>query len=457
MTTVFLHRNDLRMEDNSGLARAGEDSAVPVYAIDPEFWEYYGHNRKAYILQNLRDLQERYRQRGSDIYIRHGHAQDVVQRALEEFGSSAVYYNKHYSPRQTRIESRIEELPVETQGFRDRVAVDPRDMEKEYGTMSQFYSEWKKHDKPRVRDEPGSLEQFTDRRFDPDTFDVEATAEMPPIGHSAAMDRWTDFRDNRLSSYMKKRDEVADPEGVSRIGFFLSNGVLGVREVLQDVLDIMDEAERSTVIRNAAKFRYEMAWREFMYQVLWHNPRTVEENYREFPNEIQWRDDSSEIEAWKRGETGVPFVDAGIRQMLSEGYMHNRTRQNVASFFTKHLMADWRKGEQHFREHLFDHDTANNVGGWQWSASTGTDSVPVRIFNPVKQGRKYDPGAEYIVRHVEELEPLNPEQIHSWVGMEEQEREELRRKYGIDYPSPVIDFHSRYHEGKEMFENAMES
>ncbi|PSH01742.1 MAG: deoxyribodipyrimidine photo-lyase, partial [Nanohaloarchaea archaeon SW_10_44_10] len=193
------------------------------------------------------------------------------------------------------------------------------------------------------------------------------------------------------------------------------------------------------------------AWREFFYQVLYFNPEAVSENYRDFENEIEWRNDPEELEAWKRGETGVPFVDAGMRQLNNTGYMHNRTRQNVASFLTKHLMIDWRKGARYFRKHLADHDVASNNGGWQWAASTGTDSVSIRIFNPVKQGREYDPDAEYIKRWVPELDGLKPESIHNWVEMPPEKRKDL----DVDYTKPIINFNQRYHMGKKMFENAL--
>jgi len=140
-----------------------------------------------------------------------------------------------------------------------------------------------------------------------------------------------------------------------------------------------------------------------------------------------------------------------VLEMRETGYMHNRTRQNVASFLTKHLMIDWRKGARFFRKHLIDHDTASNTGGWQWAASTGTDSVSIRIFNPVKQGRKYDTHAEYIKRHIPELRGLDPNSIHNWVEMSQKER----NKYDIDYPNPIINFNQRYHVGKKMFENAL--
>lgn len=456
MTNLFLHRNDLRIKDNHGLVEAADgEEAVPVYAIDPEFWNFYGHNRKAYILELLERLQQSYRDLGSDLRVRKGDTRDVLQKAAEDMEADKVYYNRHYVPEHREAERKIYRMGLESEGFKDRVLVEPEELEKEYSSMSEYYEDWKKAEKPRKKGESENLAEFQDRKFDADTFDIQPTAELPPAGPEAARERWMEFRDSHLESYRDERDDVTKPGAVSRMGFHLSHGSISIREVFSDVKQIIDDAEKSTVIRNVAKYRYELAWREFMYHVMFRHPETVAQNYREFENEIPWRNDPGEIEAWKHGKTGVPFVDAGMRQLRQEGYMHNRLRQNVASFLTKHLLSGWRTGEEHFREHLFDHDTANNVGGWQWSASTGTDTVPVRIFNPVKQGRKYDERAEYIKKHVEELRPLTAEEIHDWVELDEAERNRLRREKEIDYPSPVVDLQSRREEAEKMFENAL--
>lgn len=455
MTDIFLHRNDLRIVDNRGLSEASEKGAVPVYAIDPEFWSYYGNNRRAYILANIEHLQREYRNRGSDLIVRHGDTADIVEKVAEEYGADSVYYNRHYVPEHREAERKLKQMHLDEHGFKDRVAVEPTELEEDYQSMSQFYSDWKKVRKEEPLGEPDNLKEFSDRLFDPETFDAEAAADMPPLGHEKALERWEDFRENRLERYKYDRDDVSDPGAVSRMSFFLSNGVIGVREIMSDVVSMIERSGESTFIRNAAKYRFELAWREFMLHVMYYNPETPRENYKTFENEIEWRNDENEIDAWKKGETGVPFVDAGMRQLQDEGYMHNRLRQNVASFLTKHLMCDWRIGEEHFREHLFDHDTANNVGGWQWSASTGTDSVPVRIFNPVKQGRKYDERAEYIKEHLPELRPLSAEEIHDWVSLDEPERNRIRREKDVEYPSPIVDFDSRYHESEKMFKKAL--
>lgn len=446
---IFLHRDDLRTHDIKALKKASENGKVlPVYIDDPRISERTGRNKKAFREKNLQKLDEFYREKGSSLIYREGNTSNQLEDLIEEFEVDKIFFNRSYTPVKRRIESEIIDLEIESRSFKDRLLVEPQELPQEYGTFSPFYKEWKKIEKDRKHGRPNNFVKVDVEKFRPKT---KVGIDLPVAGESAALTKWEEFRDERLQSYKDKRDDVGEPESVSRLSMYYSSGVLGLRKVLEDIEELIEQSDDSNYIRNFAKYRNELAWREFFYQVLWHNPETVQNNYRDFENEIQWKNDSQEFEAWKKGRTGVPFVDAGIRELRETGYMHNRTRQNVASFLTKHLMIDWRKGARFFRKHLIDHDTASNTGGWQWAASTGTDSVSIRIFNPVKQGRKYDTHAEYIKRHIPELRGLDPNNIHNWVEMSQKERNE----YDIDYPDPIINFNQRYHVGKKMFENAL--
>lgn len=448
---IFLHRDDLRIQDNHGLKKASKDSkTIPLYIDDPRIRERTGKNKRAFRTEGLEKLDDKYREKGSRLHYRKGKTSEVLKKISEELKIDKIFYNRSYSPVKREIESKIQQMDIEARKFQDRLLVEPQMLSQEFGTFSPFYREWKEKDKLRPFNEPENLVERT-RISETINREAEASADIPEAGEDVALERWKDFRDNRLESYKDRRDDVARPESVSRLSMYYSSGMLGLRKVLNDVEKMIEKEDDSDKIRNYAKYRNELAWREFFYQVLWHNPETVNENYRDFENEIRWRNDSEEFEAWKKGETGVPFVDAGIRELRETGYMHNRTRQNVASFLSKHLMVDWRKGARFFRKHLVDHDTASNVGGWQWAASTGTDSVSIRIFNPVKQGRKYDSHAEYIKRWIPELRGLDPNSIHNWVEMSQEER----NGYDTEYPDPVINFNQRYHMSKKMFESAL--
>ena len=446
---IFLHRDDLRIHDNKGLKEASKNrKTLPVYIDDPRILKRTGKNKKAFREQSLEKLDKNYREIGSGLIYREGKTGEKLEELIDQYKVDKIFFNRSYAPIKRRIKSEIKGLGVKSQGFKDRLLVEPKELSEEFGTFSPFYREWKNVEKDSGLGKPENLANIDEERF---TTDAECDIELPDAGEKAALEKWRDFRDNRLDSYKDRRDEVKSPEAVSRLSMYYSSGLLGLRKVLEDVEQMIEESDDSDDIRNYAKYRNELAWREFFYQVLWQNPETVQQNYRDFENEIEWQNDPEEFEAWKKGRTGVPFVDAGIRELKNTGYMHNRTRQNVASFLTKHLMIDWRKGARFFRKHLIDHDTASNIGGWQWSASTGTDSVSIRIFNPVKQGRRYDSHAEYIKRHVPELRDLDPNSIHNWVEMSQEERNE----YDTEYPDPIINFNQRYHVGKKIFENAL--
>jgi len=213
----------------------------------------------------------------------------------------------------------------------------------------------------------------------------------------------------------------------------------------------MDDAEGDAERDAVETYQEELAWREFYTQVLYYNPQVVVENYKQYEYEIEWRADDDHLEAWKEGKTGYPIVDAGMRQLKRESYMHNRLRMIVASFLTKDLLLDWRAGYDHFRTYLVDHDTANDNGGWQWAASTGTDAQPYfRVFNPMTQGERYDPDCEYITEYVPELAGVEPETIHSWHELSDEKREER----APDYLAPIVDHGERREEAIAMFERA---
>ena len=446
---IFLHRDDLRIHDNRGLkAASNSGNTIPVYIDDPRVKEKTGINKRAFRERGLKKLRDKYEEKGSGLIIRQGKTEEKLRDLIDERTVDSIYFARSYTPAKRRIGNEIKSLDTETKSINDRLLVEPQQLEQEYDTFSPFYREWKKVEKSNPTEEPENLASVDSEI---PNLDSEPEADIPEAGEEKALNRWSKFKNKELKDYKDRRDDVANPRYVSKLSMYYSSGMIGKRRVLKDVENLMDKENDSDKIRNYAKYRNEIAWGEFFYQIMYHNPNAVDQNYKDIPNKIEWRNDPEEFEAWKKGKTGVPFVDAGMRQLRNEGYMHNRLRQNVASFLTKHLMTDWRKGAKVFRKHLVDHNEPANNGGWQWSASTGTDSVPIRIFNPVKQGRQYDIHAEYIKRHVPELRDIDPNSIHEWVEMTEEERE----KYDTEYPHPIIDFNKRYHIGKKMFENAL--
>jgi len=308
---IFLHRDDLRTHDNKALKKASENGKVlPVYIDDPRISERTGRNKKAFREKNLQKLDEFYREKGSGLIYREANTSDQLENLIKEFEVDKIFFNRSYTPVKRRIESEILSFEVEARVFKDRLLVEPVELSKEYGTFSPFYREWKKIEKDRKHGRPNNFAKVDVEKFRPKT---KVGIDLPAAGESAAITKWEEFKDERLQSYKDKRDDVGEPESVSRLSMYYGSGVLGLRKVLEDIEELIEQSDDSNYIRNFAKYRNELAWREFFYQVLWHNPETVQNNYRDFENEIKWKNDSQEFEAWKKGMTGVPFVDAGIR------------------------------------------------------------------------------------------------------------------------------------------------
>ncbi|PSQ44398.1 deoxyribodipyrimidine photo-lyase [Halobacteriales archaeon SW_7_68_16] len=389
---VFWHRRDLRIPDNKGLTVASRDGPV-------------------------------------------------VPSVAADLDADAVYWNDHYRPKRRNADRRVrDELAgrgIDAESRTDHVLVSPGRLDDDYPTHGAFYSDWQEVPKGTpFRPETDAFASFTDERTPPTP---DADIDLPSAGYEAARERYDGFESPTTS--------------VSRLSPYLAAGMIGIREVWADASDVYD-AVHGGERKNVDKYRYELSWREHNYHLLYHNPNLAATNYVDFPNEIAWRDGDdarAEFEAWTAGETGYPFVDAGMRQLNEEGYIHNRPRQIVASFLTKHLLVDWRKGARHFTEHLVDHDHASNYGNWQWIASTGTDSVDVRIFDPVSQMDKYDSGAEYVTTYVPELADVPPGRIVEWPTLSARERTDL----APDYPDPIVDRNEGWDRAERVFETAL--
>ena len=451
---VFWHRRDLRTVDNRGLARAARDDEVlSVYVLQREFLEKVGARQRAFLFAGLRKLREAYRRLGGDLLVRRGDPARTLASVYDEHDADTVYYNRHYRPARHNRARRVDRrLPTET--VTDLVLVDPHELAPSYPHHGGFHDDWTAREKPAPVDPPAA-----DRVVDPDDPgeipELEADVDLPPAGYGAARDRYDRFLADGIETYAETRDDmraaVERPVGaVSRMSPYLAAGMVGIRELWADATDRY-EATGGDARRSVGKYRYELSWREYNYHLLAHNPTLVSRNYRDLPNRIDWRNDPAELAAWKRGETGYPLVDAGMAQLDREGYIHNRPRQVVASFLTKHLLVDWQTGARHFAEQLVDHDPASNAGNWQWIASTGTDAVDVRIFDPVAQMDKYDPDAVYVTEYVPELRGVDPEKIVAWPTLSAAERQSL----APTYPHPVVDRDDAYERAQRTFERAL--
>ena len=452
------HRRDLRLSDNVGLADAPETPAG-VFVFDDEVLEHAGAPRVSFMLDALASLREGYRDRGSELFVRRGDPAAVLADLAETRDVEMVSWNRDYSGlargRDERASAALKDAGVTPQKFHDAICHEPGSITTNagdpYSVYTYFWKKWRDREKgdPRpvpelaAADDDEPLPTLGELGFD------DPPGTVPPAGTDEARSLLESFLEEEVLAYEERRDYPAE-KPTSRLSPHMKFGTIGIREVDERVRETLADTD-GEAHESVEEFRSQLAWREFYTHVLNFNPGVVTENYKSYENDIEWEDDEELLKAWKRGETGYPIVDAGMRQLREESYMHNRVRMIVASFLTKDLLIDWRHGYDHFRELLVDHDTANDNGGWQWAASTGTDAQPYfRIFNPMTQGERYDPEAEYITEYVPELRGVDPEIIHSWHECSLTQR----RNVAPEYPDPVVDHSERREEALAMFEQA---
>jgi len=460
---VHWHRRDLRAADNRALAAAAADGpVVPLFVFDREVLAHAGPSRVAFMLDALSSLRGWYRERGSDLLVRRGDPRDVVPAVAESHGADGVTWAKAVSglgrQRDAAVRRALDDADVAREAVTDALLHEPGSIRTNagevYSVFTYFWRKWRDREKSPPAEPPSEsdladvgddepLPTLSDLGFD------EPEADVPPASTDEARGLLAAFLDDDVYRYDDRRDYPAD-ECTSRLSAHLKFGTIGIREVHEAVRDARDGAggaDRESV----EEFESQLAWREFYAHVLWDRPDVVTANFKDYEHEIEWREDPEGLQAWKDGETGYPIVDAGMRQLRREAYMHNRVRMIVAAFLSKDLLLDWRHGYDWFREKLVDHDTANDNGGWQWAASTGTDAQPYfRIFNPMKQGDRYDPDAEYITEYVPELRGVDPALIHDWHTLSPTQRQQT----APDYPAPIVDHSERREAAIAMFERA---
>ncbi|MFB6281639.1 MAG: deoxyribodipyrimidine photo-lyase [Haloferacaceae archaeon] len=489
---IHWHRRDLRPADNRALAVAagrtagGDDvpgPVVPAFVFDDDVLAHAGPPRVRFMLDALAALRERYRSLGSDLVVRRGDPRTVLPALAAEHGAERVVWNRDYSglarERDAAVRRALADAGVARAAFHDHLHHEPGSITTAdgdpYQVFSYFGEKWLDREKadPYPAPEADDLADVDGRPL-PSMGDLgfdAPEADVPAAGPAPARERLDAFCDGPLFRYAEEREYPARG-GTSRLSADLKWGTIGVREVYAATADAASAAgaeprdgagggngnggggtddREEGAAESVEEFRSQLAWREFYAHVLAFNPGVVSDDYDEYENPIEWRDDPEGLRAWKDGETGYPIVDAGMRQLRREAFVHNRVRMIVASFLTKDLLIDWRAGYDWFREKLVDHDTANDNGGWQWAASTGTDAQPYfRVFNPTTQGERYDPDAAYIREHVPELRGVDAGTIHGWPELSPGRRREV----APGYPDPIVDHAERREAALAAFRRA---
>ncbi|WP_422080501.1 cryptochrome/photolyase family protein [Ulvibacterium sp.] len=401
--SIFWFRRDLRLEDNVGFLEAlkGDFPVLPIFIFDTEILDKLPKDdaRVTFIHQRLQKMRSILQNEwGSSLAIYRGIPETIFKGLLGEYNVQGVYTNHDYEPyakeRDKRIQELLEKNDIGFKTFKDQVIFEKNEVIKDdgnpYVVYTPYMKKWKERfnaDLIKIHDTLLYLQNLIGQTELPNL-------SLSDIGFQTSSIKVVDYNvaPSLIQRYEDTRNYPAEENGTSRLGPHLRFGTVSVRKMIKKAI-----VEKNEIFWN------ELIWREFFMQILWHYPRTVTEAFKPKYDRIVWRNKEEEFEKWKKGETGYKLVDAGMRELNETGYMHNRVRMLVASFLCKHLLIDWRWGESYFAEKLLDYEMSSNVGNWQWAAGSGVDAAPYfRIFNPMTQVTKFDPGEKYISKWVPE-------------------------------------------------------
>jgi deoxyribodipyrimidine photo-lyase len=432
-TSVMWFRTDLRLADHPALREAieqGPDGLVPLLVLDDRYWGPGASTRQAYLVRLLHDFSDRI----GGLHVVHGDPATEVVRVARSVDATSVHVSADFTPygaeRDDAVEQALAEHDVALVRTGSAYAVAPGRVAKDDGTgyrvFTPWFRAWQQHgwrdpaetviaaDVPWLR--PDGRTHRIPEAEPPDGL------TLPPHGEDAAHERWRTFLAEDVDDYDDTRD-LPGPDRTSRMSVHLKWGTIHPRTLLADLA-----AHPSA---GADAYARELGFREFYADVLHQRPDSATGYYNRTFEHMQYDEPGDDLELWKSGHTGIPIVDAGMRQLLGEGWMHNRVRMIVASFLVKDLHLEWQHGARHFLDLLVDADLASNQHGWQWVAGSGTDASPYfRVFNPMTQGKKFDPDGTYVRRWVPELADVPAKHVHTPWTMDEPP---------AGYPAPIVD------------------
>lgn len=467
---LFWHRRDLRISDNIGLAAARQKSSkvVGIFCLDLNLLERddIAPARVTYMSGCLQELEQSYQKLGSQLLIIKGNPFEAIPSLAEALKARAVFLNLDIEPyakiRDKQVEEVLKEKGITVEKFWDQLLHEPGKILTQSGNVytvySPFWKNWSKQNKQLPTQTIKKLEGLTETEKNiakekgalasvPMAKDLGFIWDNPLMlnpGETAARERLEEFCDRTIYDYREQRNFPA-VDGTSRLSAALKFGAIGIRTVWQATLEVQENCRSDEAFDNIQAWQQELAWREFYQHCLYFFPKLAEGPYREDFKNFVWDENDEYFQAWCEGKTGYPIVDAAMRQMNETGWMHNRCRMIVASFLTKDLMINTRLGEKYFMQKLYDGDLAANNGGWQWSASSGMDPKPLRIFNPASQSQKFDPEGEYIRQWLPELRSVDTEYL---VTGKIPPLECAR----CGYPQPIVDHKIQQKEFKRRYQ-----
>ena len=399
---IFWFRRDLRLKDNCGLYHALKENhrVLPVFIFDTDILNELNNDhdpRVEFLYERISELKTHLESMGSSMKVLYGKPIDQFRTLIGNYPVTRVYFNHDYEPhaiaRDLRIYQFLEKHDIEVKSFKDQVLYEKDEILKKDGKPYTVFTPYMKKWKAELNINPPAgyfIDGLENRFLKTDDFSVPSMEEMgfKKTGRSFPPAL---FDEQVIFNYHLNRDYPA-LEGTTRLGIHFRFGTVSIRQAVKEALELNET------------WLNELIWREFFMMILWHFPYVTDHSFKPQYDEIEWRNNEQEFDAWCKGKTGYPIVDAGMRQLNQTGYMHNRVRMVTASFLTKHLLIDWRWGESYFAEKLLDYELASNNGGWQWAAGSGCDAAPYfRIFNPYRQAERFDPEHKYIEKWVPEV------------------------------------------------------
>lgn len=470
MRGMVWFRTDIRVDDNPALTSAMNqcEEIVGIYIFSQTQWEIHNESniKHEFLLRNLDKLKDSLQELNVPLVAFNSDSYRTLPQDLSSFASmnkiDHVFCNNEFGINETKRDKNSSDLlkkqGIQFSSFNDQVIYEPGFLTTGQGNPFSVFTPFKRRwvenfdmnflEIPR----PSKLKKMPLVKSDLSALKFVKThsvnMDLWPAGEIAAQEKLASFLQSKAKSYSESRNSPII-DGTSRISPYLALGILSPKRCILEGLKL-NNFEFTAGNKGICKWIDEIVWREF-YRNIMHSFPKVSQNqpFQDYTKSIKWRYSSEELEAFYAGKTGFPIVDAGIRQMLVEGWMHNRLRMVVAMFFTKNMLHDWRLGEKFFMEHLIDGDFCSNNGGWQWSSSTGTDSAPYfRIFNPVTQSQNFDPNGEFIKKFIPELKDVPISRIH-------QPTDDLFSS--TDYPSPILNLKESRLRAIQAFKDAREA
>lgn len=405
VVNLFWFRRDLRLSDNAGLYHALKDKnpVVPIFIFDRNILdelEDRTDRRVEFIFKTIESLQEKLAKKNSTFDVRYGFPEDIFSQLLKGYKIDKVFTNQDYEPyatdRDKSIAGLLKKSGVSFHSFKDQVILEKNEVLKDDGKPYTIFTPYSRRWKSVVNDfylRSYPSEKYTGNFFKqppvkiPSLISMKFNASGKPFPSAS-------FNKDIIKDYNKTRD-IPSIHGTSRLSIHLRFGTISIRKLASEARTLNET------------YLNELIWREFYQMILFHFPQVISHSFKPEYDNIRWRNNEKEFDAWCIGQTGYPIVDAGMRELNCTGFMHNRVRMITASFLCKHLLIDWRWGEAYFAKKLLDYELASNNGGWQWAAGSGCDAAPYfRIFNPYLQTKKFDPDLKYIRKWIPELDEL---------------------------------------------------